>query len=326
LRVSTRTRYGGVLRAAVSFGLLGLVAFFFRERLPAVAACLRGISLPLFLASLGVFGGVIACNALRLTLFLHFHSINLPFVRVLYFNMIALFVNLFLPSTLAGDAAKAYYIHQCSGGRREVFGLVILDRFFGLTSLVALSCTALIFSGPGNLPVNIRLTIYIMIAMTALAVLFLVHPGIAGLVDRFLSSLPPNRLTGLPRTIYSPMQLSRYNSRIVLKALCLSLGAQFFYILNYYLISKSLGIELPLTFFIFFVPINIVLGLVPSINGLGLREVAYLFYATEYIGSEEALALSLLSTFTLLLAGCLGGVVYFISGTGKPGTNIGRCR
>ncbi|MFN2368561.1 MAG: hypothetical protein ABR605_06365, partial [Desulfurivibrionaceae bacterium] len=96
---STRAWYDRVLRVAVSFGLLGLVAFFYRDRLPAVAAGLRSVSLPLFLASLAVFGGVIACNARRLTLFLHFHSINLPFVRVLYFNMIALFVNLFLPST-----------------------------------------------------------------------------------------------------------------------------------------------------------------------------------------------------------------------------------
>jgi hypothetical protein len=120
------------------------------------------------------------------------------------------------------------------------------------------------------------------------------------------------------------MQLFRYSGRIVRNAFFLSFAAQLFYILNYYLISQSLGIDLPLTFFVFFVPINVVLGLLPSVNGLGVREVAYLFYATKYVGPEEALALSLLSTFTLLLAGCLGGMVYLLSGWRRPGAGIGR--
>jgi hypothetical protein len=314
--------YCGSARLAVSLCFLGGVAFYCRGVWPAVAACLGNVSLPVYLASLLVFAGVIACNARRLTLFLHFHAINIPFHRVLNYNLLALFVNIFLPSSLGGDAVKAYCLHQCSGRRPEVFGLVILDRLFGLLCLVALSGTALIFSGTGNLPVNIRVTIYIMIVVSVLAVLFLLQPGITEMADRFLSSLLPSRFTRLPKSIHQAMQLFRYSGGIVRHAFYLSLGAQSFYILNYYLIARSLGLDLPLTFFVFFVPLNVILGLLPSVNGLGVREAAYLFYASEQLGSGEALALSLLSTFTLFLAGCLGGMIYLSSGRHGAEVNI----
>jgi hypothetical protein len=309
-------------RLAVSLGFLGGVAFFYRDTLPTAVSCLRHVSPSIFLASLAVFGGVIACNARRLTIFLHFHAINIPFQRVLYYNLLALFVNNFLPSSLGGDAVKAYCLHELSGRRQEVFGLVILDRFLGLLCLVALSCTALIFSGAGALPANIRLTIYLMLAMTVLALLFSLHPGLGEVTDRLLSSMAPNHFGKRLPAALAALQLFRYSGVIVRKAFYLSLGAQSFYVLNYYLIAKSLGIDLPLTFFVFFVPINVILGLVPSVNGLGVREAAYLFYATEYIGAGAALSLSLLSTFTLFLTGCLGGIVYIAGGCGGPGVNI----
>jgi hypothetical protein len=66
--------------------------------------------------------------------------------------------------------------------------------------------------------------------------------------------------------------------------------------------------------------VNAVLGLAPSVNGLGIREAAYLLYASQYIGSGEALAMSLLNTSALMLAGCLGGVVYLVSARCRSGT------
>ncbi|MBU0673949.1 MAG: flippase-like domain-containing protein [Proteobacteria bacterium] len=304
--------YGGFLRVVVSLSLLSAIAFVFRGTLSAVFSCLQNVSLPLFLASLAVFSGVVACNARRLTLFLHFHSINISYIQVFSFNLLALFVNIFVPSSISGDAVKAYRIHQMSG-RQEVYGLVILDRFFGLLCLVALSSTILLFSGVADFPGNIRLTIFVLAAMTSFSVIVLLHPGIARAIDRFQSSKIPRHFSMQLSIIYTAMQLHRYPGKIVLKAFCFSLGAQCFYILNYYLISKSLDLDLPLTFFVFFVPINVLLGLAPSMNGLGVREAAYLFYATTYIGPDEALALSLLSTFTLILAGCLGGVANVVS-------------
>lgn len=312
--------YRGILRFVISLIFLAGVAFFYRETLPAVFSSLWKVSLPPFLASLAVFAGVVAFNARRLTLFLHFHSININFGRVFYYNLLALFVNIFLPTSIGGDAVKAYCLHGISGCRQEVFGLVILDRFFGLLCLVTLSFIALVFSGPGDLPLNIQLTMFFMLVLIVLGVIFLLHPGIAALIDKLQSKRVVLKVTQQLPTIYSAMQLFRYPGRIILKAFYLSLGAQFLYILNYYLLSKSLGIDLSLTFFVFFLPVNAILSLAPSVSGLGVRETAYLVYATHYIVPEEALALSLLHTFSLLLAGCLGGCVYVVSNRCGAGT------
>jgi uncharacterized membrane protein YbhN (UPF0104 family) len=157
-----------------------------------------------------------------------------------------------------------------------------------------------------------------MVIITALPALFFLHPKIAGAIDRAQLSLIPHNISQQLKTIYLAMQLFRYNGRIVLTALILSLGAQCFYILNHYLIAQSLGIDLPLTFFIFFVPISTILGLAPSVNGLGVREAAYLLYTIEYIAPDKALALSLMTTSTMIIAGCLGGVAYASFGSHGP--------
>ena len=308
----------GFLRLAVSFLSLAFVACIFRDKLPLVLTSLNNISIILFVASLIVFVGVIACNALRLANFLHFHKIPIPFINVFNSNLLALFVNIFLPSSLGGETVKAFYLHKISGHRNEVFGLVILDRFFGLLCLVALSCTALVLYGPASLPISIRNTIYVMSVIASMVVVFLIHPGIARVIEQVIQTKLLIPLMKYLKVSFSSMQLCQYGFRSLFMALLLSFGAQFFYISNYYLLSISLGIDLPLVFFVFFVPVNIITGLIPSINGLGIREIAYLFYATEYISAEDALALSLLSSSTLILVGCIGGVLYLLIGKCLP--------
>ena len=70
-------------------------------------------------------------------------------------------------------------------------------------------------------------------------------------------------------------------------------------------------------------PIVSVLSMLPSINGLGIRESAILFLFGPYIGYENALALSLLWFFMLFLAGLLGGLGY-MAGVKYTAKNLNR--
>ena len=81
-----------------------------------------------------------------------------------------------------------------------------------------------------------------------------------------------------------------------------------------FLLAKSLSIDIPLSFFFFFVPILLLMGVAPSVNGIGVREATFLFYLTEFTTSEKALALSLLTTFFMILVGIIGGIIYAFKG------------
>jgi uncharacterized membrane protein YbhN (UPF0104 family) len=96
------------------------------------------------------------------------------------------------------------------------------------------------------------------------------------------------------------------------------LGQVSFIIVNF-LLANSLSIDIPLGFFFFFVPILLIMGVAPSVNGIGVREATFLFYLTEFTTPEKALALSLLTTFFMIFVGILCGIIYAFKGGIRSG-------
>jgi uncharacterized membrane protein YbhN (UPF0104 family) len=110
----------------------------------------------------------------------------------------------------------------------------------------------------------------------------------------------------------------RAHKHIFATCIGLTLVGQTTFIIANYLLARSLGMDIPLAFFFFFVPILLIMGIAPSVNGIGVREATFLFYLTEFTTSEKALALSLLTTFFMILLGMISGVVYAFKGELAP--------
>jgi uncharacterized membrane protein YbhN (UPF0104 family) len=120
------------------------------------------------------------------------------------------------------------------------------------------------------------------------------------------------------REIYRAMYEYREHKGIITKCFVLTIIGQLSFILVNYLLATSLAIEIPPGFFFFFVPILLIMGVAPSVNGIGVREAIFLFYLTEFTSSEKALALSLLTTFFMIFIGILCGIVYAFKGGTDP--------
>ncbi|MCK4822914.1 flippase-like domain-containing protein, partial [bacterium] len=65
-------------------------------------------------------------------------------------------------------------------------------------------------------------------------------------------------------------------------------------------------------YFFLFVPIISVLTMLPiSLNGIGIREGAFVFFFTKVgISSAQALSMSILTYTIVLLASLIGGLIY----------------
>jgi hypothetical protein len=85
-------------------------------------------------------------------------------------------------------------------------------------------------------------------------------------------------------------------------------------ILHFYLISQALGLSIPFSYFLAFIPISILIQTLPvSINGIGVREGIYISFLTEMLGKatvEQSIAFSWIAYGMILLLGILGGVIY----------------
>ena len=126
-----------------------------------------------------------------------------------------------------------------------------------------------------------------------------------------------------------PSRLSRYGDFIVtylehrsalLAALALSVIVQSVLAVCQYLLALGIGIDAPLTLFLLFVPIAGVFASLPlTINGLGVREGAYLLlFGIAGVDRRNAIALGLL-WFACTTIGALPGALAFVA---TPTTDV----
>ncbi len=303
-----------LIRFIVSFGAIGAIVYLFRDHLPAVAANLTAMIPLYFFISLALFFIGLIFIAVRLRLVLGVHDVKLSLRESYYMNLIALFFNNVLPSSLGGEAVKAYYIYKQSNGKKESFGGVIVDRLIGLITLVLIGVFAILLFEQGLESPKIIYSVIIMCVITITITLLFFNDLIMKIVCSVHVPLLPVHFVDKLKEVYTAMHFYRKHKKLLAGAIALSIMAQCFFVFTYFLLAKSLAIDIPVIFFAFFVPVIAILTLAPSINGVGVREATYLFYVTEFTTADKALALSLLTTFEIILIGIIGGIFYAFCG------------
>ena len=303
-----------VLRFVVSFGLIGLILYLFREQLPAVFQHLKSINPFYFLAAVIIFFLGLIGVAYRLRLVVMAQQTELSPGLAYYVNLIALFFNNVLPSSVGGEMVKAYYLYKNANGKVSAFSAVIVDRLFGIVTMIFISMSAVLFWGQAQSSPRILSSIIFLTLFIITFGVLVFNKKIADSLCQVHIPLVPGILLEKIRDIYKAIHDYRGHKRIVLRCVLLTLVGQGAYIIANYLLARSLSIDISLGFFFFFVPIMLLVGVAPSVHGIGVREATFLFYLTEFTSPEKALALSLLSTFFLIFIGIIGGIIYAFKG------------
>jgi hypothetical protein len=99
--------------------------------------------------------------------------------------------------------------------------------------------------------------------------------------------------------------------------MAISLLFQISAVFGVFLISRSLGIRVPLVYFYIFVPVVTVLEAIPiTIYGIGVRDATYVFFFTQVGHTKvEALSLTLAYVAITLTYSLLGGLLLLIRRT-----------
>ena len=217
------------------------------------------------------------------------------------FTFIGMFTNLFVPGLLAGDAARAIYLGRPRNRMGEAVATVVADRIVGLVGLFWLAAGSAIFLNYAPLPGSV---ITPTILVGALAMLgYLASPILARLIP--LMPRPIRRAGGFVAPyLHHPGRL--------LIPIALSIALQIVLAVGQYLLAVGLGMSTPLSLFLLCVPIaNVVASLPLTLNGLGIRESAYLvLFGMAGMGKDDAIALGLLWFAAMVIAGLTGGIAF----------------
>lgn len=310
-RGAWRVRLLVAVKLAVSATLLYWILS--RANLREVIAAAASASVPLLLFAYFLnFAGVLI-SATRWRGLLRAQGVDAPWGFLVKSYMVAAFFNNLLPSTVGGDASRAYDSYHAASRTADAMASVIVDRLLGLLALVLFAVVSMPFAreltaGLPALPAWIALA-----GLGLVGFVWVVFFGGARLLGRFADPLP-GPVRSAAKRVAEAFAAYRGRHRVLGVAFGLSVLLQANVILHFVVIAAAMGLPVPTVGFLLIVPLATFIMMVPvTINGIGLRENALaLFLAVYGVGNSEAVAFAWLVYLGSLILGVLGGLVYAV--------------
>lgn len=223
-----------------------------------------------------------------------------------------LFFNLAFPTVVGGDVAKMYYAGKPSRRFAQSFAATFLDRDAGMLAMMMIACTA-VLARPMDLPgIPIRFIVWSAFSAFLFVNIAIFTPSLHRRLTVVLKKVHLSRLAGRIDTISNVFQVMGKHWTILANSLAISLVNQLLGIAVIWIMAEGLRIHVFLFYFLVFVPVVAMISMIPvSLNGMGLREYAFVsLLGAVGVGRESGVALGLLVSAFTFLSGIPGGVVY----------------
>lgn len=239
---------------------------------------------------------------------------HLTFGRLVELYFVGNFFNAFLPSGFGGDAVRVVEVAQ-EIPADVATGSVFLDRFTGLLVLFMMGLVALPGRPAAFLP-EWTLIITLVCVGGLVGGFVLLNPTLMGWLGRYLPR--PVSPTGDGPVGKFMQAVLRCGWPAIAQALGLSL--LFNLLLVAWWTSATYALHTPVSFLYntLVIPILAIALMVPSIGGLGVRELlAASLFAGAGLEAHTAVAVCLLEFFMMRLSGLLGAPLYLRTIWGK---------
>ncbi len=212
---------------------------------------------------------------------------------------IGTFFNLFLPTSIGGDAVRAWLLAGGPQHRLAAFSSVIADRVAGVTAMLMMACLATLVP-MGDIP-------------------------------WWIPVLPWGILAGLLLTMALLPKLKKYSSKVQIlliglgweqgrwrnwwKAIGISFIVQGLATLQVICLGYAFSLPVPLAAYLVVVPLVTLMTMLPiTLSGHGIREGSLLVLLAPYgVTTEQAVSLGLLWFILSAGIGLIGGLFYIFS-------------
>ncbi len=303
-----------ILKILVSLFFIALLLWLMRGSIGQILIILKTTKMWLLSLGFSLYFLNVVIISYRLKRVMTVQNIQLPLKDVTRLSLIGLFFTNFMPTAIGGDVVKAYYTAKSTDKKLESFTSIFMDRMLGLFSFITLATFALVFYGKNIENRVIIWAVFLMLVVSLLALIILLNKNVAKKLRFIVTMLRFVKLDTKLRKVYEAIASYRHHRRIVIQAFYISLICQVLSISIIYLLAKSISVSVPLMVLFLVVPIIATLSMLPSLNGLGIREGAYVYFLGGIVGHEQAFAISLLWLGLFLVVSLFGGVVYLFWG------------
>lgn len=305
----------GLLRVIVSFGTIALTIYLIRGEIHEAAGIMKSeVVWNWFFLSFFtyVIGNIIL--GLRMRVVFQSHHIHLGWGESLYLSFLGNFFNLFLPSAIGGDVAKAYYASKHTGKKIESMSAVLQDRLVGFVIIILMALAALTFMSKEFSNPKVHYIIYAFAFLMFFSLAFFFSKRVAKKFKFMHFVIPSERLKARIAEMYHAIYNFKNHPVILINTLVLSFIGQSLFMLVHYFLALSLGVSVNFWIFFLIVPVVAIVTMAPSVGGLGVREAGLIFFLKAYMPTERALVLSVLLDMIIYSFSFLCGAVYALKG------------
>lgn len=225
---------------------------------------------------------------------------------------IGLFFNMVLPSLVGGDVVKMYYAGKPSKQYARSFAATFLDRDAGMLAMMIIACTTTLVHPVSIAKIPVALIVWASTLFFLSANIAIFTPSLHRLMTRALHKLRLSKIAAKIDTVSETFQIMAKARVALLGSLAISLVNQIMVIVNIWILSEGLRLQVSILYFLVFVPVITLVSMIPiSLNGMGLREYAFLsLFSAIGVPPASSIALGLLSSAVIILSAIPGGVIY----------------
>ena len=221
--------------------------------------------------------------------------------------LVSSFVGSFLPAGVGADAARAYGLSRETTSGSEALASVAVDRVLGILSIIVMAAVGMIAWQPAQ---DWRLMLTVVALMVTCLTFFFASWWIRTLVP---NSLHDHAL--IRKLLRLGDALGRYRGRpgVLVHVMGWSIFVQLLRITQAYYLGVGLGMAVPYSYFLLFMPLGLFMLLLPiSISGFGVPQ-AGMVWLLRPMGVPDAQSFAL-STLIILtgLAGNLPGLLLWL--------------
>lgn len=300
------------MRVAISLSLILILLYIMRGKYAQIWRAIKEANVFILFLALAAFTLAIITASFRLKLIVEAQgAIRVTLAEAFSFTLIGYFFNNFLPTSIGGDVAKAYYLSRKSPDKIGSFTSVFVDRIIGLITMIFMAAAALIFVQNQFVDVNVKYMIYAITLCSLVAIIFMMNKGFAKKFSILLKLIKPIEDKAI--RLYNAVHLYKKHTGLMIKSLCISVVSQLFFFASIGIMALSIGSVIPPMEILLRMPIISAVSLLPSINGLGVREGSTVMLFGSIIGKENAFALSILMLMILFVISIAGGLIYAFS-------------
>jgi uncharacterized protein (TIRG00374 family) len=303
------------VRAIATVGLLALV--FSQIDWSELGRALREGRWGYFAIAVGVMFVALACGGLRWHLLLRAAAVPTTPLRTLHAYAVGIFSNLFLPTSMGGDAARAWMIGRSGRNLAAAAATVVVDRLSAVACLFVLAWVAVV-AEPSEIPgeLVVALAVITLVGTLALGLAVVAAGPARARVARFV----PSRARGALGEAWRATRASLAPNLRTVQVLALGFVFQGLVVVELWALARAIRMDLALALAAVAVAIVLVVTMIPlSIAGFGLREGGYvLVLGAAGYGATQAALLSVLTFVALALASAPGALALLWPMPGAP--------